>query len=99
MKYNSGYAGIGLIPHLEFWSEYPGLVMDGIAYSKILISTALGQSGHSTVYSASSKGGFNEIGSEIDNLGGGTFSSSKPLSQAPPAQFGSQPHFSTEGQG
>jgi len=37
-----GATGWQLVPNLEFWMEYPGLVSDGIAYSKLLFSSATG---------------------------------------------------------
>lgn len=100
MRSNSGYAGIGLIPHFEFWREYPGLVLDGMAYTRILVANAMGQPYLSTVYSASRNTGFKEIGAhEIDNMGG-TFSSrnANPVGSQQRANA-PQPQFSTEGQG
>lgn len=34
IAYNRQHFGIEAMPHLEFWKELPGLVMDGIMYSK-----------------------------------------------------------------
>jgi len=48
IKYQmSGSTGIDVIPHIGFWTEYPKLVMDGVAYSKILIDGAMGKSSSS----------------------------------------------------
>eukprot|EP00439_Symbiodinium_sp_Y106_P022468 s4335_g2.t1 len=33
-----GAQGLQLIPHLEFWMDYPALVADGVQYSKVLLS-------------------------------------------------------------
>ena len=38
-----GATGINAIPHVGFWLEYPQLVMDGVAYSKILLDGAMGK--------------------------------------------------------
>jgi len=38
-----GSSGINVIPHIGFWLDYPQLVMDGVAYSKMLIDGASGK--------------------------------------------------------
>ncbi|CAE8680408.1 unnamed protein product [Polarella glacialis] len=45
IKYQTnGASGINMIPHVGFWVEYPALVVDGIAYSKMLLDGAMGKS-------------------------------------------------------
>jgi len=42
-KYQTqGASGMQLIPHVEFWMEYPALVADGVAYSKQLLGSVTG---------------------------------------------------------
>eukprot|EP00931_Biecheleriopsis_adriatica_P069152 TRINITY_DN43025_c0_g1_i1.p1 TRINITY_DN43025_c0_g1~~TRINITY_DN43025_c0_g1_i1.p1 ORF type:complete len:382 (+),score=65.68 TRINITY_DN43025_c0_g1_i1:49-1146(+) len=43
IKYQSGASGINMIPHIGFWMDYPGLVKDGITYSKMLLDGAMGK--------------------------------------------------------
>lgn len=51
IKYQAmGSRGTDMIPHVAFWAEYPGMVMDGIMYSKILAGIEQG-------YSAGPSGG------------------------------------------
>lgn len=49
--YTEGARGVEMIPHLHFWAEYPNLVMDGVAYTKMLVS------GDGDSVSASSRSG------------------------------------------
>ncbi|CAK9065725.1 unnamed protein product [Durusdinium trenchii] len=44
IKYQmTGASGINAIPHIGFWLDYPQLVIDGVAYSKLLADGALGK--------------------------------------------------------
>lgn len=56
IKYQAlGARGRDVIPHVGFWAEYPGLVRDGLLYSKIL--AGLEQTGSSSSSSSSRGGG------------------------------------------
>lgn len=57
IKYQSGATGMHLIPHLEFWMEYPKLVNDGVLYSKMLIAGAAGSPALDTRTGGVSRGG------------------------------------------
>merc|ERR1719265_1557498 len=66
LKYNmDGARGLDMLPHIGFWMEYPKLVMDGVAYSKMIVLTYMGQP-HSVSFHGS--GGFQEIGAGGDGF-------------------------------
>lgn len=71
-----GARGPEVIPHLSFWSEYPKLVNDGVAYAKIIVGCGGGGfGGKSETLSGGLSGGL-PMGSGLRDSGGlGAFES------------------------
>eukprot|EP00930_Biecheleria_cincta_P089928 TRINITY_DN7926_c0_g1_i1.p1 TRINITY_DN7926_c0_g1~~TRINITY_DN7926_c0_g1_i1.p1 ORF type:complete len:358 (+),score=61.93 TRINITY_DN7926_c0_g1_i1:39-1076(+) len=66
-KYQAmGARGVNMIPHLDFWVEYPELVMDGVKYSQQILSQFVG---------GSITGGFQPMSSAVER---DTFSHFEP---------------------
>jgi len=58
IKYQTmGARGTDVIPHIQFWSEYPKLVSDGMVYSKMLVDDLLGNAPSSPTLSGGLSGG------------------------------------------
>lgn len=69
-----GATGKDMIPHIDFWQEYPGLVVDGIKFSQQLITGSSSSGGYSSGNflgggsSSSNFGGFQRMGAERDTF-------------------------------
>jgi len=48
-----GSRGIDMIPHISFWMEYPRLVNDGVAYTKVLLGSYVGESSQNSRFRGS----------------------------------------------
>merc|ERR1712232_1201248 len=60
-----GARGVDMLPHKDFWEEYPLLVMDGVRYAQILIGGAMGKDVSGGFKSPS---GFQPMGSDRDTF-------------------------------
>eukprot|EP00929_Paragymnodinium_shiwhaense_P033976 TRINITY_DN18549_c0_g1_i1.p1 TRINITY_DN18549_c0_g1~~TRINITY_DN18549_c0_g1_i1.p1 ORF type:complete len:365 (-),score=82.24 TRINITY_DN18549_c0_g1_i1:120-1214(-) len=68
-----GARGWDVVPHRDFWEEYPILVLDGVRYAQILIGGITGKDLGGGVPFGGSSGGFQPIGSDKDTFAGSAF--------------------------